>query len=74
MARTGCSDWHSTWNDVADKRAEKLLKKERVDLCVPFKNKNEAKALGAIWDATKKTWFTYIDNHALIERFRVTSQ
>lgn len=69
MAHTRRTDWCSTWNDVADKRAESLLKKERIDLCVPYKNKDEAKALGAMWDAKKNTWFTYVDNQALIERY-----
>lgn len=69
MAHTGRDDWHSIWNDVADKRAENLLKKERIDLYVPYKNKDEAKALGALWDAKKKTWFTYADNHKAVQTF-----
>lgn len=29
----------------------------RVDLNVPFHEKDDAKALGAWWDAGRKTWF-----------------
>ncbi len=29
----------------------------RVDLCVPFAEKDEAKKLGARWDAAHKVWF-----------------
>lgn len=31
--------------------------KERIDLNVPFKEKNEAKALGAKWDREQSTWY-----------------
>lgn len=34
-----------------------VLATERVDLAVPFKEKNEAKALGAKWDKTGSTWY-----------------
>jgi hypothetical protein len=29
----------------------------RIDLCVPFSQKDEAKALGAKWDAVQKIWY-----------------
>lgn len=29
----------------------------RVDLYVPFKDKERVKALGARWDAARKTWY-----------------
>ncbi|MCL2746660.1 MAG: DUF5710 domain-containing protein [Coriobacteriia bacterium] len=29
----------------------------RIDLCVPYKEKDEAKALGARWDPVGKTWY-----------------
>lgn len=71
LAHTGKTDYYSTWNDIADKRAEGLLKKyTRVDLCVPFKRKDEAKTQGALWDSSKKTWFTYTDNVKLISEFQ----
>src|SRR3954469_22652228 len=34
----------------------------RVDLKVPFKDKDEAKKLGAKWDSEKKTWYTFFDS------------
>ena len=29
----------------------------RIDLCVPFLEKDEAKSLGARWDPTNKVWY-----------------
>ncbi|NBX48785.1 hypothetical protein EBT25_02375 [bacterium] len=73
-AHTGKNDYNSIWNDVADKRAESLLKKySRVDLCVPFTRKDEAKSQGALWDPVKKTWFTYTNNQKLINEFSLNT-
>ena len=39
----------------------------RIDLEVPFSQKDEAKAMGARWDGIKKTW--YIENKESIDPF-----
>ena len=39
----------------------------RTDLCVPFEQKDEARRLGAKWDAARKTW--YVENVENIKPF-----
>lgn len=43
------------------KRHAPVARKERVDLDVPYGEKDEAKKLGARWDAVRKTWFVEAD-------------
>lgn len=65
MAHTNKKDIHSLGNDGADKLANRAIGleecpyfvTERIVLNVPFVRKEEAKALGAKWDASKKTWY-----------------
>jgi hypothetical protein len=40
---------------------------DRINLNVPFHEKDAAKSLGAKWDKEKKTWYTYYDED--IEKF-----
>lgn len=42
---------------------------QRVDLYVPFNEKDEAKSAGARWDAEKRVWFCDDDNTQLVARF-----
>jgi hypothetical protein len=65
MAHTGKQDIHSIGNDGADKLANKAIGLDacpysKIYLNVPFARKDEAKALGAKWDSSKKKW--YIDS------------
>lgn len=61
---TGGQDIHSIGNDGADKLANQAIgltscpyaKETQVYLNVPFARKDEAKGLGARWDAAKKKW------------------
>lgn len=39
----------------------------RIDLKVPYEDKDEAKRLGALWDAARKTW--YIKNKENLRPF-----
>jgi len=83
-AHTGKDDIHSIGNDGADKLANLAIGLQecpyttakvwpKVWLNVPFTKKDEAKKLGALWDAKKKKWYIYNDNttnkNELIERF-----
>lgn len=43
--------------EVTHSLPEQDLAKERVDLVVPFKDKEAVKALGAKWDTKGKTWY-----------------
>jgi putative DNA primase/helicase len=43
--------------EVTHSLPEQELAKERVDLVVPFKDKEAVKALGAKWDTKGKTWY-----------------
>ena len=52
---------------------ENKNKKVRVDLRVPYSEKDEAKALGARWDPSMKKWYTFSNNphyYELIERWK----
>ena len=42
----------------------------RVDLFCPFDEKDEAKKLGAKWDAEKKTWYAIFSNRHELEPFK----
>jgi hypothetical protein len=48
---------------IARARREKL----RTNLLVPFKEKDQAKALGASWDSGRKIW--YVENKENLEPF-----
>lgn len=50
------------------KKSTQVDKKERVDLNVPYGEKEQAKKLGARWDAVRKKWF--IEADVPIEPFR----
>lgn len=76
-AHTGKDDIHSKGNEEADKLANLAIGRvqcpySKIYLKVPFKDKDEAKSLGAKWDATRKSWYIF-DNHesksVLLERF-----
>jgi len=61
-AHTGKQDIHSLGNDGADKLANAAVGLEqrpntKVYLNVAYAEKEEAKALGAKWDPTKKKWY-----------------
>jgi ribonuclease HI len=74
-AHTGAEDVHSRGNAEADRLANlgigiegggcpySLAQTSRIYLCVPFAQKDEAKSLGAKWDATRKKWYI-LDNCA----------
>ena len=62
------TEWFKHW--ASDKQvAEKLLNwnEMRTNLQVPFVEKDEAKQLGARWDAARKVW--YIENKADMSPF-----
>ena len=46
---------------VIDKYRKKHGKKERVNLAVPFDNKEDARSRGARWDSDLHTWYCYRD-------------
>ena len=51
---------------------KKMLTPKRIDLRVPYSEKDEAKALGARWDAGSKRWYTLSSNpnsNELIDRW-----
>jgi ribonuclease HI len=63
-AHTGKTDRHSLGNDGADKLANSAIGLERcpyakIYLNVPYSRKDEAKGLGAKWDAGKKKWYIF---------------
>lgn len=39
----------------------------RINLNVPFEEKDQARSLGAMWDAARKTW--YVENKERLEPF-----
>ena len=41
----------------------------RVNLAVPFAQKDEAKRLGAKWDVAKRTWYAPSGEQALVDRW-----
>lgn len=45
---------------------------EKIFISVPYKDKEEAKALGAKWDKTEKSWFAPNAEAALLERWGKT--
>jgi len=74
-AHTNAKDIHSISNYYADKLAndsiggssgsvekEKEQEPEKIYLNVPYKEKDEAKANGARWDANAKKWYIYATN------------
>jgi ribonuclease HI len=68
-AHTGKDDIHSIGNDNADRLANLAIgvtptssDKKKIFLNVPFKEKENAKKLGAMWDASKKKWYIYTNN------------
>jgi ribonuclease HI len=76
MAHTDKTDIHSMGNDGADKLANLAIGLEncpyndtRIFLSVPYLRKEEAKALGARWETTKKQWYTFqnSENRAELE-------
>ncbi len=56
-----------------DSSENKNKKVTRVDLRVPYSEKDDAKALGARWDASIKKWYTLSNNphfNELMERWK----
>mgnify|MGYP003430609254 FL=1 len=41
----------------------------RVDLLVPYSDKDFVKRLGARWDGDKKTWYVFLDQNRSIKPF-----
>jgi ribonuclease HI len=75
-AHTGLQDEHSVGNDHADRLANIAIgvescpynnKSSKIYLNVPFSEKNEAKKMGAKWDAKKKKWFVENKNRHKIQ-------
>jgi len=71
QAHTDNKDRHSIGNYYADLFANKSINndlpkevktKPKIYLKVTYQQKDEAKALGARWDATKKQWYIFEDN------------
>lgn len=71
QAHTDNKDRHSIGNYYADLFANKSINndlpkevktKPKIYLKVTYQQKDEAKALGARWDATKKQWYLFEDN------------
>jgi hypothetical protein len=68
LGHTGGTDRHSVGNDGADKLANQAIglescpyaeqKPSNIYLDVSFAQKDEAKAMGAMWDHAKKKWYT----------------
>src|SRR4051812_13660947 len=44
-------------DDARSREATRMTIATRIDLDVPFTRKEEAKALGARWDANQRTWY-----------------
>ena len=72
VMRTGC--WEGRFNPYQHEErwlpstlGDLLPEEMRVDLKVPFSQKDEAKKLGARWDSARKTW--YVENVEHIGRF-----
>jgi len=73
---TDGTDPHSIGNDGADRLANQAIgltkcpyatSTDKVYLNVPFARKDEAKALGAMWDAGKKKWYIKESNKHKVE-------
>ena len=83
-AHTGAQDIHSRGNDEADRLANEAIgvkpgtleRNKKTYLNVPFSAKEEAKFMGAKWDAKKKKWY-YEDTiskdkqEVLLEKFGI---
>lgn len=84
LGHTGGSDPHSVGNDGADRLANQAIglnscpyaqaqpSNSKIYLDVCFAQKDEAKALGALWDPTKKKWYMKEGNPhraELLEKF-----
>jgi len=81
MAHTGNKDKHSIGNYYADLLANRAIgvdpelkqKANKIYINVSYAEKEEAKALGAKWDAGKKQWYSYEDNknkEELLKKFK----
>jgi len=69
-AHTGKDDIHSKGNEGADKLANLAIGHvqcpyNKVYLNVPYAHKDEAKALGAKWDAGKKKWYVFSNQESM---------
>ena len=84
LGHTGGSDAHSVGNDGADRLANQAIglnscpyaqaqpSNSKIYLDVSFAQKDEAKALGAMWDPAKKKWYMKEGNShraELLEKF-----
>jgi ribonuclease HI len=88
LGHTGGTDLHSVGNDGADRLANEAIgltscpyadakphtsSTSKIYLDVPFARKDEAKALGAMWDPAKKKWYMKEGNKdrvELLEKFQ----
>lgn len=71
LAHTNKKDIHSIGNDKADELARnaighfgksKTSNKIKIYINVPYSQKDDAKAYGAMWDKQKKSWYIYDDS------------
>jgi len=59
MSKTTTKELSTTSNETIEEHApvKKLVKKNRVQLLFPYDETQEAKTLGAKWDANLKMWY-----------------
>jgi ribonuclease HI len=82
-SHTGGTDIHSLGNEQADKLAGIAIglnalntAPSKIFLNVPFQRKDEAKALGAKWEPSKKKWYIMTNNEnkeELLKLFQLTN-
>ncbi len=81
-SHTGGTDIHSLGNEQADRLAclaiglGALGTPSKIFLNVPFQRKDEAKALGAKWEPSKKKWYIMNNNEnkeMLLKSFQITN-
>jgi ribonuclease HI len=81
-SHTGGTDIHSLGNEQADRLAclsiglGALGNITKIFLNVPFQKKDEAKALGAKWEPSKKKWYIMSNNQnkeILLKSFQITA-
>ena len=76
-AHTDNEDFFSNGNKMADKLANNSIgqqdcpyNKQKIYLNVPYKEKDEAKSLGAKWDSDKKLWYCYNNSEELFTKYK----
>lgn len=76
-AHTDSEDFFSNGNKMADKLANDAIgqqecpyNKQRMYLNVPYKEKDEAKSLGAKWCPSNKLWYCYNNSEELLKKYK----